>query len=61
MKRYIILFAIFITAVFFYPVFAYADLINNFWVNNPLSAPVTLLIMGSGLLVTASVTRRLAK
>ncbi len=58
MKRYIILFAIFITAIFFYPVFAYADRIGFFLAQNPVSEPATLFFLGSGLLVTASLTRK---
>jgi len=59
MKRYIILFAIFITAVFFYPVFAHADKIGYYFVENPVSEPVTLFVLGSGLLIAAGVTRKL--
>jgi len=59
MKRYIILFAIFITAIFFYPVFAHADKIGYFLAENSMSEPVTLSIFGSGLLVAAGLTRRL--
>jgi len=61
MKKHIILCAIFITAIFFYPVFAHADKINYFLAKNPLSEPVTLFILGSGLLVAADLTRRLSK
>ncbi len=61
MKRYIALFAIFITAIFFYPVFAHADKIGYYLSKNPLSEPVTFIILGSGLLVAASLTRRLVR
>lgn len=61
MKRYIILFAIFITAIFFYPVFAHADKIGYFLTENPVSEPVALIVLGSGLLITASLTRKLIK
>jgi hypothetical protein len=61
MKRYITLFAIFIAAIFFYPVFAHADKIGAFFSTNPLSEPVTLLFLGSGLLVVAGLTRRLTQ
>ena len=59
MKKHIILCAIFITAIFFYPVFAHADKIGYFLTENPVSAPVTLFIFGAGLLVAAGLTRRL--
>ena len=58
MKKYIVLFAIFITALFFYPVFAHAQKIGLYFSQNPLSEPAVLLILGSGLLVTAFLTRR---
>lgn len=61
MKRYIVLFAILITAIFFYPVFAHADKIGYFLDKNPVSDPVTLLILGSGLLTAASLTKRLIR
>jgi hypothetical protein len=61
MKRYIILFAIFITAIFFYPVFAHADKIGYYLSKNPLSEPITLIFNGSGLLVAASLTKRLVR
>jgi len=61
MKRYIVLFAILITAVFLYPVFAHADKIGYFLAANPLSEPITLLFLGSGLLIAAGFTRRLIK
>lgn len=59
MKRYIILFAIFITAIFFYPVFAHAEKIGFYISQNQLSEPIVLFVLGAGLLVTASLTRRL--
>ena len=61
MKRYIVLFAILITAVFFYPVFAHADKIGYFLDKNPVSDSVTLFILGSGLLIAASLTKRLIR
>jgi hypothetical protein len=61
MKRYIVLFAVFITAIFFYPVFAHADKIGYFLATRPMSAPLALIVLGSGLLVTAALTRRLVK
>ena len=59
MKRYIVLFAIFITAIFFYPVFAHADKIGYFIDKNPVSDPLSLFILGIGLLAAAGFTRRL--
>ncbi len=59
MKRYIVLFAILITAIFLYPVFAHAERIGHFFAANPLSEPTTLLVLGSSLLVAASLTRKL--
>jgi hypothetical protein len=59
MKKHIILSAIFITAIFFYPVFAHADKIGYFLDRNPVSAPATLFVLGAGLLITAGFTRRL--
>lgn len=59
MKKYIVLFAILITAVFLYPVFAHAQKIGLYLASNPLSEPVVLFVMGSGLLICASLTRRL--
>ncbi len=61
MKRYIILFAIFITAIFFYPVFAHADKIGYYFAENPVSEPVTLFVFGSGLLIAAGITRKLIR
>jgi len=61
MKRYIVLFAIFLAALFFYPVFAHADKIGHFLAKNPLSESVTLLVLGSGLLIAAGLTRRLIR
>ncbi len=61
MKKQIILFAILITAVFLYPVFAHAERIGRYFSANPLSEPVVLLVLGSGLLVAASLTRRLVR
>lgn len=61
MKKKIVLFTIFIIAVFFYPVFAYADKIGIFLAQNPVSEPVTLFILGTGLLVAAGLTRRLVR
>lgn len=59
MKKYIVLFAILITAVFLYPVFAHAQKIGLYLVSNPLSEPAVMFILGSSLLVFASLTRRL--
>ncbi len=61
MKRNIILFAIFITAIFFYPVFAHADKIGQYFAINPLPAPVALFSIGAGLLIAAGLTKRLVK
>ncbi|MCP3874948.1 MAG: hypothetical protein GY699_17575 [Desulfobacteraceae bacterium] len=61
MKKHIVLFAILITAIFLYPVFAHADRIGYFFAGNPISEPVTLLVLGSGLLIAAGLTRRLFK
>ncbi len=61
MKRYIVLFAILITAVFFYPVFAHAQKIGLYFVQNPLSEPVVLFVLGTSLLVCASLTKRLVR
>jgi len=58
MKKHIILCAIFITAIFFYPVFAHADKIGYFLAENSVSEPVTLFVLGTGLLITAGFTRR---
>ena len=59
MKKHIILFAIFITAIFFYPVFAHADEIGYFLAENPVPEFVSLFTLGSGFLVAAGLTRRL--
>ncbi len=59
MKRYIILFAIFITAIFYYPVFAYADRVGFFISESPVSGSMTLFLLGSGLFATAGLARRL--
>ncbi|NOX33935.1 MAG: hypothetical protein GXP56_09395 [Deltaproteobacteria bacterium] len=61
MKRYIVLFAVFIPIIFFYPVFAHADKIGAFFAQNPLSEPMALFVLGSGLLIAAGLTRRLAR
>ncbi|MCD4674822.1 MAG: hypothetical protein K8S18_02365 [Desulfobacula sp.] len=61
MKKYIVLLAIFVTAIFFYPVFAHADKIGYFLSQNPVSEPVTLLVLGSGLLIAAGLTKRLVR
>ncbi|MCF6245827.1 MAG: hypothetical protein L3J69_00560 [Desulfobacula sp.] len=61
MKRNIILYAIFITAIFFYPVFAHADKIGQYFAVNPLPAPFALLGIGSGLLIAAGLTKNLIK
>lgn len=61
MKRYIILGAIFITAIFFYPVFAHAEKIGIYFTQNPISESVALVVLGSTLLGAASLTRRLVK
>ncbi len=59
MKLHIILFAIFITAIFFYPVFAYADKIGVLLTRNQLPEPAFYFFMGFGLLIAAGYTRRL--
>lgn len=59
MKRYTILFTIFVTVIFFYPVFAQAQKIGLYLVQNPLSESIVLFVLGTSLLVTASLTRRL--
>jgi len=61
MKRYIVLFAILITAIFFYPVFAHADKIGYFLTKNPVSEPVIFFVFGSGLLVLGGLMRRFIK
>lgn len=61
MKRYIVLFAIFITAIFFYPVFAHAEKIGHYFELNPVSTPLALIVIGSGLLTLANLTRRITK
>ena len=61
MKRYIVLFAIIITAIFFYPVFAHADKIGGYFVGNPVPAYVALLVIGSGLLTAAGLTKRIIR
>lgn len=61
MKRYIVLFAIFITAIFFYPVFAHADKIGTQIAVNPLSEQTMLFVVGAGLLAAGGLTRRLIK
>ncbi|MCK5695349.1 MAG: hypothetical protein KAH62_01875 [Desulfobacula sp.] len=61
MKKHIILCAIFITAIFFYPVFAHADKVGYFFDKNPVSESVTLFVFGTGLLIAASFTRRLVR
>ncbi|MBU1342531.1 MAG: hypothetical protein KKE44_04695 [Proteobacteria bacterium] len=58
MKRYIVLFAIFITAIFFYPVFAHADKIGYVFTQKPLSEPATLFFFGSGLLIAGGLAKR---
>lgn len=61
MKKYIVLFAIFLAGIFFYPVIAHADKIEAYFAINPLSAPVVLVIVGSMLLTAASLSKRLVK
>ena len=61
MKRYILLFAICITAIFLYPVFAHAQKIEIYFTQNPISDPVALIVLGSGLLLAAFLTKRLVK
>lgn len=61
MKRYIVLFAVFLAALFFYPVFAHADKIGHFFSRNPVSEPVALFVLGSGLLIAAGLTKRLIR
>jgi hypothetical protein len=61
MKKYIVLFAILITSIFFYPVFAHAEKIGYFFAENPVSEPAAFFILGSGLLIAAGFTRRLVK
>ncbi len=61
MKRYIVLFAIFITAIFFYPVFAHADEIGVYVASSPVPAHVALLVIGSGLLTAAGLTKRIIR
>lgn len=61
MKRYIVLFAIFITAIFFYPVFAHADKIGEYFSANPASASAAFLAVGAGLLSFAGLTRRVIR
>ncbi len=61
MKRYVVLFAIFITAIFFYPVFAHADKIDYYFAANPISPPVALFVVGFGLLKAASVAKHVIK
>jgi len=58
MKRYIVLFAIFITAIFFYPVFAHSDEIGNGFVNNRVTESGTLFFLGSGLLIAAAFIKK---
>ena len=58
MKRYIVLFAIFLVALFFYPVFAHADKIGYFFDQNPVSEPMALFVLGSGLLIVGGLTRK---
>lgn len=57
MKRYIILFAIFITAIFFYPVFAHADKIGCYFAKNPVSESAALFLLGLTLVFAAGFTK----
>ena len=59
MKRNIVFFAIFITAIFFYPVFAHAQKIGHYVEINPLPASVALFGIGAALLITAGFTKRM--
>ncbi len=61
MKKYIVLSAILITAIFLYPVFAHAQKIGYYFVQNPISEPVALFVVGSSLLIAASLTRRIVQ
>ncbi len=61
MKRYIVLFAIFITAIFFYPVFAHADKIGGYFAADPVPSYVAPLVIGSGLMTAAGLTKRIIR
>ncbi|WP_300462850.1 hypothetical protein [Desulfobacula sp.] len=61
MKKDILLFVIFIIAIFFYPVFAHADKIGYFISQNTVSEPIALFVFGAGLLILANFTRNLVK
>ena len=61
MKRSIVLFAILITAIFFYPVFAHADKLGRYLAANPISEPLALLAIGSGLLTVAGLVKRITE
>ncbi len=58
MKRYIILFAIFITAIFFYPVFAHAGKTGCDFTTNPMLSLVILGCMGGALFTLSGVAKR---
>ncbi|MBU1193869.1 MAG: hypothetical protein KKE62_05695 [Proteobacteria bacterium] len=58
MKRYIILFAILITAIFYYPVFAYAGKTGLFFVQGSVPQVAAFLLIGSGLLSAAGLIRK---
>ena len=61
MKIYLVLFAVFLTAIFLYPVFAHANKIGPYVSPDFISAPVALLMVGAGLLIAAGLTRRAIK
>ena len=54
MKKHIVLFAIFITAIFLYPVFAHAGSTGYLFTKNPVSEPIALLALGLGLLIAGA-------
>lgn len=61
MKKYIILFAIFLTAIFLYPVFAHAGKIGIIFTKGSASEPIALFVLGAGLLIAGGLTRKFVR
>lgn len=59
MKKYVILFAIFLTGIFFYPVIAQAETIEMYVSQNLLKEYSGFLILGSGLVIGYNMIRSL--
>lgn len=60
MKKYVVLFALFLTGIFFYPVLAQATVIDTVnIVQNSFKEYAGFLILGSGFLIAYNMARSL--